>query len=282
MSTSTVPAPAPGVVGRANERDIAPQDEAARAWQGPQDGTGDGPGWWNRAMRRADQEDRPGGGTVPGAPGDAAAEPVADPAARRSRGRPARGDDGLAARAAILDAARATFARHGYTGATLRAIATAAGVDHTLITYYFGSKARLFAITGALPSDARHGVRAALRPCPDGAGERVVRAVLESWGEETAGTHIRALLRSLIGTENEADVLRAYVEEQLVAPVVEAIPGPDARERAALVASLLVGVGLGRYVTRVQPLEDLDPERLVARLGPLVQSLLDDPAPPAD
>lgn len=196
-------------------------------------------------------------------------------AGRRSRGRPTRADDGLDARAAILAAARMSFARQGYTGTTLRSIALAAGVDHTLITYYFGSKARLFAVTGALPVDAEWRVREALRPSLDGAGERVVRAALVSWGEDSAGTHIRALLRSLIGTEDEADVLRDYVERQFVGPLADAIPGPEARERAALVASLLVGVGLGRYVTRVAPLDHLDPDLLVARLGPLVQTLLD-------
>ena len=47
-------------------------------------------------------------------------------------------------RTAILDAAEEQFARHGYDGVTLRAIAKHAGVDVALPNYYFGPKRDLF------------------------------------------------------------------------------------------------------------------------------------------
>lgn len=47
-------------------------------------------------------------------------------------------------RTAILDAAEEQFARHGYDGVTLRAIAKHAGVDLALPNYYFGPKRDLF------------------------------------------------------------------------------------------------------------------------------------------
>jgi len=47
-------------------------------------------------------------------------------------------------RDAILDAAEALFAQHGYDGVTLRAIATDAGVDVALANYHFGPKRALF------------------------------------------------------------------------------------------------------------------------------------------
>jgi AcrR family transcriptional regulator len=55
----------------------------------------------------------------------------------RTRSRPDR-------RTAILDAAEEQFARHGYDGVTLRAIAKHAGVDVALPNYYFGPKRDLF------------------------------------------------------------------------------------------------------------------------------------------
>ena len=45
---------------------------------------------------------------------------------------------------AILDAAEANFAKHGYDGVTLRMIARDAGVDVALANYHFGRKHELF------------------------------------------------------------------------------------------------------------------------------------------
>ena len=47
--------------------------------------------------------------------------------------------------AAILDAARALFAETGFERATIRAVASRAGVDPALVMQYFGSKEGLFA-----------------------------------------------------------------------------------------------------------------------------------------
>src|SRR3978361_1951653 len=44
----------------------------------------------------------------------------------------------------ILEAARAEFADHGFDGATIRAIASRAGVDPSLVMQHHGSKAALF------------------------------------------------------------------------------------------------------------------------------------------
>ena len=47
-------------------------------------------------------------------------------------------------REAILEAALAAFSEMGFDGATTRAIASRAGVNHGLIPYYFGSKPKLW------------------------------------------------------------------------------------------------------------------------------------------
>ncbi len=61
----------------------------------------------------------------------------------RRRGRPASSstDDTVAA---VLTAARALFAAHGYAATSIRAIADAADLTHTAIYNHFGSKAQLF------------------------------------------------------------------------------------------------------------------------------------------
>jgi TetR/AcrR family transcriptional regulator len=58
---------------------------------------------------------------------------------RRTGGRPAAADPAQQ-RARILNAALAHFARRGFDGASLRAIATEAGVAHGLIRHYFRNK----------------------------------------------------------------------------------------------------------------------------------------------
>ena len=53
-------------------------------------------------------------------------------------------DPSASVRDRILDVAQMLFADHGYTGASTRAIALAAGVNLAQLHYYFGSKRDLF------------------------------------------------------------------------------------------------------------------------------------------
>ena len=87
------------------------------------------------------------------------------PGPRRPSGR-RRGDSGT--RQAILDAAREQFAARGYDGASLRAIAAAAGVDPALIRHFHGSKGDLFAATVDFPADLPRRLEAAVAGRADG------------------------------------------------------------------------------------------------------------------
>ncbi|HEX4246570.1 MAG TPA: helix-turn-helix domain-containing protein, partial [Pseudonocardia sp.] len=70
---------------------------------------------------------------TPSAPEQPTAGPVAPPGRRRGR-RPA----GQDTKDALLAAARAEFAEHGYQGARVRSIATTAGVDAAMVNHWFG------------------------------------------------------------------------------------------------------------------------------------------------
>ncbi|MFJ9243860.1 TetR/AcrR family transcriptional regulator [Streptomyces sp. NPDC101776] len=63
---------------------------------------------------------------------------------RRHPGDPGRQRDPVGTRRAILTAASAEFAAHGFDGARVVRIAESAGVSHQLITYYFGGKRGLY------------------------------------------------------------------------------------------------------------------------------------------
>ena len=93
----------------------------------------------------------------------------------RSRGRP-RGTS--TTKDDILAAARRRFLEHGYDGVTLRAVATDAGVDVALISYYFGSKKGLFGAAMALGANPALLLAGELQGPLNSLPERLVRTVL--------------------------------------------------------------------------------------------------------
>jgi AcrR family transcriptional regulator len=87
-------------------------------------------------------------------------------------------------RAAILVEARALFAAKGYAGTSVRAVATAAGVDAALVHHYFGTKDDLFLAALRAPLDPREVLAPVAAAGVDGAGERLVRIFLSVWDDE--------------------------------------------------------------------------------------------------
>ena len=62
----------------------------------------------------------------------------------KTKGRRSHAESRHASMTLILDCAEAEFAEKGYNGATLTSVAELAGVDTSLMRYYFGDKERLF------------------------------------------------------------------------------------------------------------------------------------------
>ncbi|HEY0700504.1 MAG TPA: TetR family transcriptional regulator [Micromonospora sp.] len=186
---------------------------------------------------------------------------------------PARRSD--ATRAAILRAARERFAVDGYDRATIRAIAADANIDPSLVMRYYGSKERLFA--AAAEFDLR---LPDLSSTPDDqVGRLLVDHFLDRWdGDET----LTALLRA--GTTNPAaaERMREIFAGQLGPAVRAFLAGragpagerPTAEQRAALIASQILGLALTRYVLGLPQATGLSREELVDWVGPTVQRYL--------
>ncbi|MEA2313154.1 MAG: hypothetical protein QOE28_3122, partial [Solirubrobacteraceae bacterium] len=85
----------------------------------------------------------------------------------------------------VLAAARAAFAAHGYDRATYRGIASAAGVDPSLVVQFYGAKPDLFAAATALPEGSGAMLAERLAGDPARAGERVA-AMVVAWLAEPA------------------------------------------------------------------------------------------------
>jgi AcrR family transcriptional regulator len=71
----------------------------------------------------------------------------------------------------IMDCAEALFADHGYNGVTLNEVAQQAGVDTSLMRYYFGDKQQLFRAVFARRAPYLNGLRLkAMEECRAAAG----------------------------------------------------------------------------------------------------------------
>lgn len=179
-------------------------------------------------------------------------------------------------REAILDAARASFADRGFDGASVRTIAAGAGVDPALVHHYFGTKEQLFLATVGAPVNPADVIESILDGDPDLLGERLVRVFLTAWGDPRTGPKLVAIVRSALAHDWSARVLREFLTSQILRRVIAKIdvPAGQAPMRASLVASQMLGLGMARYVLKIEPLASADAETVVAMVGPTVQRYL--------
>ncbi|MEV4755058.1 TetR family transcriptional regulator [Micromonospora sp. NPDC049559] len=171
--------------------------------------------------------------------------------------------------ARILAAARALFAERGYERTTIRAVAAAAGVDPALVMQYFGAKQELFSRAAQGADD---------RPLP-ASPEQLTELMLATLGMKISGlpeTSL-AMLRSMLTHPEANESVRAALDRQ-VERTSEAIGGPDARLRAALVVTSMVGLTIGHQLLQLDALREATTEQITEALRPAFQALLAGPA----
>ena len=178
-------------------------------------------------------------------------------------------------KAAILDAAREVFHRRGYAGASVRAIAAAAGIDPALVIRYFGSKQALFA--AAVHVDLAMPDLAAVTPSDR--GRVLVEHFVRLWEGGPGNDVLVMLLRSAATHDDAAARMREVFRTQVVAAIDQVTEESTAARRAGLISSQLLGVALARYVLRLPPLMEPTPAQLVADLAPTIQRYLEAPLP---
>jgi AcrR family transcriptional regulator len=198
---------------------------------------------------------------------------------RRARTRTGRraGDSGT--REAILSAAQAQFAEHGYDGATIRAIARTAGVDPALVHHFYGTKESLFAASMQLPFVPSEVITAGIsqQEPGDSLGTHLVRSALSVWESAEVRDSFQTMLRSALTSEQAAATLRDFIAEAILRPVASVADGGDTERtpfRASLVATQMLGIALGRYVLRFGPVAAASTEELAAAVGPTIDRYL--------
>jgi AcrR family transcriptional regulator len=177
-------------------------------------------------------------------------------------------------REAILDAARRAFAEQGYQQATIRGVAELAGVDPALVHHYFGTKQDLFVAAIEFPLNPIGQLMAVLAEEPDQVGRRIVEVFLSVWDHAADRSPLLALIRSAVGDERAAAMLREFITEEILGQLARRLGSPDAELRATLVGSQLIGLAMARYIVRIEPLASTPAPEIVAAVGPTLQRYL--------
>ena len=166
--------------------------------------------------------------------------------------------------ARILDAATQVFFSAGYDRTTIRAVASAAGVDAGLVMHYFGSKQELF----------RRVIDAAPAPEVSGTPEHAAEQILASLADRLANepTASLALLRSML-TNPEAASAASDGIARYQAQIAQAIPADDADLRAAIISAITLGITVSRHLIKSDELASADPAQVIRLLRPCMVSL---------
>jgi AcrR family transcriptional regulator len=174
----------------------------------------------------------------------------------------------------VLAAAKERFGRDGYEKTTLRAIAKDARVDPSMVLYLFGSKAELFKESLRLIIDPTL-LASAMAGDEGTIGERLVKQYLEIWESPETASTMAAMLQSATSNSDANEAFRTFMRNYVLTAVSGVIGGDEqARLRAMLAATSLVGTALIRYVMKVPPLATLPAADLARLLSPTVTRYL--------
>jgi AcrR family transcriptional regulator len=187
--------------------------------------------------------------------------------------RPGRWRSGAESRQRILRTARDLFGQHGYGGTTVRAIATAAGVDPAMVFYFFGTKQGLFAAAIDMADNVPPAIESIFAAGLDAIGERIVRTLLENL-DKSDRTPLVMLTRSAPTDDQSEALLREFIDREITDQLAALLDTPDAALRAGMVNVQILGLAVARYIVRIEPIASASVDELVTRFGPLVQHCL--------
>jgi AcrR family transcriptional regulator len=146
-----------------------------------------------------------------------------------------------------------------------------------MVNHWFGGKEALFTAALDLPVDPATLIAQVVPGDPERLGERIVSRFLTVWDHAGGGRPLAALIRSVASHETAARMVREFVTRILLRRVVETV-APDRPDlRAALVGSQIVGLGMVRYVLRLEPLASADHPTVIAAVAPTLQRYLTGP-----
>lgn len=228
-------------------------------------------------------------GLEPGAKKAKASSP-AQKTAKSSPGRE-RGPRGARGkmREQIKRVAESQFIARGYDGTTMRSIAKGAGCDPAMVSYYFGSKQRLFRDCFDLPLDPLQQILQLWEPGLEGIADRLLDFAFTLYEERLTKDRMKALMRALITDSETTQRFRAYMSENLLKGGAEVLntlqiaSGQEVNEELEtnfqalieILMSMIYGVATMRYIVQLEPVASMERSELQNRLAPILQTQIE-------
>ncbi len=179
---------------------------------------------------------------------------------------------------AILDAAREQFAEAGFERTTIRSVASAAGVDPALVMQYYGNKEGLFAASARWQALHKQVYLATREDIPATA----IADVFERFEDPATRDASIALLRNCLTHESALRIMRDDVMCERQQAMAKTIGGPDAELRGALIAAVVMGLSLSRFLLEIPALKNASHADVQRLLGPVLAALVDGTGPAAE
>ena len=180
----------------------------------------------------------------------------------------------------LIDVAQQEIFDRGYYGASVRSIAQRAGVDPSLVRHYFGSKDKLLLQAVRVREDPRELAAQVLFGAPSGVGRRIVKFMLDFW-EAVGAPKSLARMSASLNSRDMAELSRDAFLGPFFGTIAREV-SPDRPElRAALAASQMMALALGRYLLNDPALSAASHQDLIRVVGRTVQRHLTEPLPPS-
>lgn len=189
----------------------------------------------------------------------------------------------------IKRVAESQFIVRGYDGTTMRSIAKGAGCDPAMVSYYFGSKQRLFRDCFDLPLDPLQQILQLWEPGLEGIADRLLDFAFTLYEERLTKDRMKALMRALITDSETTQRFRAYMSENLLKGGAEVLNtlqitfGQEVNEELEtnfqalieILMSMIYGVATMRYIVQFEPVASMERSELQNRLAPILQTQIE-------
>ena len=105
------------------------------------------------------------------------------------------------------------------------------------------------------------------------AGRRTLQTLITTW-DATGGGPFAASAIAGAGLAKTVEIAQGLFIGPIFDPLLKALGADQITFRAALCSSQVVGVGIMRYVVRVEPIQSMDVDTLVDAVAPTLQRYL--------
>lgn len=173
-----------------------------------------------------------------------------------------------ATRERILEAARLRFSKSSYEETGLRDIAADVGVDVAYVHRCFGSKEKLFSEAVRTALQSRRFLAGIDGDLSGAVARRAVTRDMSSKGEVAS---LDLIVRSL-QSPTAGPVLRDYLKHDFIEPLAKLLERPS-KQRAALVAAVLVGIGVLKNVLKLESLSEAQGGQLEILIGRVIEAI---------